>query len=90
MKITSLTADQLEKASVRISILDILDDGCKLSVSELHEQLNIEQSTASHHLGILKDKGILVSKREGKKIFYFIKDRNFNKIIECVGTCACL
>ena len=99
MKITSLTSDQLEKASamlkaiahpVRIAILDQLEDSRKLSVSELHESLNIEQSTASHHLGIMKDKGILVSKREGKKIFYFIKDKNFNKIIECVGSCACL
>ena len=99
MKITSLTSDQLEKASamlkaiahpVRIAILDQLEDGRKLSVSELHESLNIEQSTASHHLGIMKDKGILVSKREGKKIFYFIKDTHFNKIIECVGSCACL
>ena len=99
MKITSLTTEQLEKASamlkaiahpVRIAILDHLEDGRKLSVSDLHELLKIEQSTASHHLGIMKDKGILISKREGKKIFYFIKDKNFNKIVECVGSCACL
>ena len=98
MKITSLTADQLEKASgmlkaiahpVRISILDILDDGCKLSVSELHEQLNIEQSTASHHLGILKDKGVLGSKREGKNTYYYIKNEHLSNVIECINKCAC-
>jgi len=99
MKITSLTPVQLEKASImlkaiahpiRIEILNYLEDGKKLSVSQLHELLNIEQSTTSHHLGIMKDKGILVSKREGKKIFYYIKDDNFNKIIDCVANCACL
>jgi DNA-binding transcriptional ArsR family regulator len=99
MKITSLTPFQLEKASiilkaiahpVRIAILNHLDEGRKLSVSQLHELLNLEQSTTSHHLGIMKDKGILVSKREGKKIYYYIKDDSFNKIIDCVGNCACL
>jgi DNA-binding transcriptional ArsR family regulator len=99
MKITALTSAQLEKASImlkaiahptRIAILNHLEDGKKLSVSELHKLLNIEQSTTSHHLGIMKDKGILISKREGKKIFYYIKDENFNKIIDCVGNCACI
>jgi DNA-binding transcriptional ArsR family regulator len=99
MNITSLTPAQLERASImlkaiahpiRIAILNHLDEGRKLSVSQLHELLNIEQSTTSHHLGIMKDKGILVSKREGKKIFYYIKDDSFNKIIDCVGNCACL
>jgi ArsR family transcriptional regulator, virulence genes transcriptional regulator len=99
MKITSLTPGQLEKASnmlkaiahpIRIAILNHLEDGKKLSVSQLHNLLKIEQSTTSHHLGIMKDKGILNSKREGKKIFYYIKDESFNKIIDCVGNCACL
>jgi DNA-binding transcriptional ArsR family regulator len=99
MKITALTPAQLEKASImlkaiahpiRIAILNHLEEGKKLSVSQLHELLNIEQSTTSHHLGIMKDRGILVSKREGKKIFYYIKDDSFNKIIDCVGNCACL
>lgn len=99
MKITSLTPAQLEKASamlkaiahpIRIAILNHLEEGKKLSVSQLHELLNIEQSTASHHLGIMKDKGILISKRVGKNIYYYIKDDNFNTIIDCVGNCACL
>jgi DNA-binding transcriptional ArsR family regulator len=99
MKVTSLTPGQLEKASImlkaiahptRIAILNYLEDGSKMSVSQLHELLNIEQSTTSHHLGIMKDKGILLSKREGKKIFYYTKDNSFNKIIDCVGNCACI
>ena len=98
MKFTDLTPDQLEAAAnmlkaiahpVRISILNCLDKGKKLTVSEIHETLKIEQAAASHHLGILKDKGVLSSKRDGKNTYYFLKHDNFSNIIECVSKCSC-
>ena len=98
MNITALTPEQLDKAAnmlkamahpVRIAILNFLDDGKKLSVTEIHELLNIEQSTTSHHLGILKDKGVLGSLREGKNTYYFLKHDNLSGIVECVSNCAC-
>lgn len=98
MQFEELTAEQLEKAAnilkaiahpMRITILKHLDGGKMLTVTEIHELLGIEQSTTSHHLGILKDKGVLVSKREGKNTYYYIKNENLNKIIECVSKCAC-
>ena len=98
MNISSLTPEQLDKAAnmlkamahpVRIAILNFLDDGKKLSVTEIHELLNIEQSTTSHHLGILKDKGVLGSIREGKNTYYFLKHDNLSGIVECVSNCAC-
>ncbi len=98
MKFTELTAEQADRAAnilkalahpIRISILDYLDEGKKLNVKEIHELLGIEQSTTSHHLGILKDKGVLSSKREGKNTYYYIKDENLSKIIECLSKCAC-
>ena len=55
---------------MRISIISLLEDGRKMTVTEIHEKLQIEQSTTSHHLGILKDKGVLSSKREGKDTLY--------------------
>lgn len=98
MKFEGLTAEQLEKAAnllkaiahpMRIAILKYLDDGRQLNVTEIHEHLNIEQSTTSHHLGILKDKGILGSKREGKNTYYYIKNEHLSSIIECVHKCTC-
>jgi DNA-binding transcriptional ArsR family regulator len=97
MHFNDLTPEQLEKAAgmlkaiahpVRIAILNLLEEGKKLSVTELHIMLKIEQSTASHHLGILKDKGVLTSKREGKNTFYFLKHENLTNIIECVSKCS--
>jgi DNA-binding transcriptional ArsR family regulator len=75
---------------MRLSILGHLSEGEEFTVTQIHQLLKIEQSTASHHLGILKDKGILNSRREGKKRFYSIKNKNLKKLVECVGTCACL
>ena len=54
----------------RLSIIKYLDNGKKLSVTEIHTLLDIEQSTTSHHLGILKDKGVLGSIRDGKNSYY--------------------
>ena len=98
MKFKGLTAEQLEKAAnmlkaiahpMRIAILEYLEDGKKLTVTEIHEYLQIEQSTTSHHLGILKDKGVLGSKREGKNTYYFIRNENLSSIVDCISKCTC-
>ena len=92
-----LTPDQLEQAAnmlkaiahpMRIAILNYLEEGKKLTVTELHELLKIEQSTTSHHLGILKDKGVLLSKRDGKNTYYYLKHDNLRQIVECVSKCC--
>ena len=99
MKFDKLSPEELEKAAnmlkaiahpMRIAILNYLDDGKKMTVTEIHELLQIEQSTTSHHLGILKDKGVLSSKREGKNTFYFLKHDKLSNIVDCISQCACL
>ena len=98
MQFENLTAEQLEKVAgmlkaiahpMRIAILKHLDGGKQLTVTEIHALLGIEQSTTSHHLGILKDKGVLISKRDGKNTYYSIKNENLSNIIDCVAKCAC-
>jgi DNA-binding transcriptional ArsR family regulator len=98
MKINALTIDQLEKAAsmlkaishpVRIAILNQLDNGRKLTVTEIHEALGIEQSAASHHLGILRDKDVLTAKRDGKNTYYYYKHDRLNDLIDCISKCAC-
>jgi len=98
MNLLELKPEQLEKASnmlkalahpVRIAILNLLQEGTKLTVTEIHENLNIEQSTASHHLGILKDKNVLASKRDGKNTYYFLKHDELSQVIECISKCSC-
>ncbi|MCD6202015.1 MAG: helix-turn-helix transcriptional regulator [Bacteroidales bacterium] len=89
-----LSLEQLERATnilkaiahpMRISILNYLEEKGSLTVTEIHNLLGIEQSTTSHHLGILKDKGVLASKREGKNTYYFLKYDNINQILDCIS-----
>ncbi len=96
MSISDLNIDKLESVAnmlkaiahpMRIAILNMLESGNKMTVSEIHQKLGLEQSSTSHHLGILKDKGVLSSKREGKNTYYFLKHENFAKVIDCVGNC---
>ena len=98
MDFQELDIDRLETAAnmlkamahpMRIAILKHLESGKKLTVTEIHELLGIEQSTTSHHLGILKDKGVLCSKREGKNTFYFLKHNILSQIVDCLHRCAC-
>ncbi len=97
MDINKLNPDNLERAAgilkaiahpVRISIIGCLQSGNKKSVTEIHNLIGIEQSTASHHLGILKDKGVLSSRREGKNTFYFIRNEHILPLLSCIGDCC--
>jgi DNA-binding transcriptional ArsR family regulator len=97
MESKELSPESLERAAgmlkaiahpVRITIVGYLEDGEKRTVTEIHKQLGIEQSTASHHLGILKDKGVLLSKREGKNTLYYLKHENLKTILSCVSSCC--
>lgn len=98
VEFSKLDADRLETAAsmlkaiahpMRIAILKHLEGGKKLTVTQIHELLGIEQSTTSHHLGILRDKGVLCSKREGKNTYYYLKYEVLSQIVECLETCTC-
>ena len=97
MERIELTPENLEKAAnmlkaiahpMRISIIGCLEDGKRHSVTEIHSKLGIEQATTSHHLGILRDKGVLSSKREGKNIYYFLKHETLKVLLNCVSGCC--
>lgn len=53
----------------RLTILDFLKDGEKCAC-EIHPKINLSQNLSSHHLKVLKDIGLLKSRREGIKILY--------------------
>ena len=74
---------------MRIAILKHLEGGKRLTVTQIHDLLGIEQSTTSHHLGILRDKGVLCARREGKNTFYFLKYEILSQIVDCLESCTC-
>jgi len=75
---------------LRISIISLLVNEDKLCVNDICERLDSEQSLTSHHLKHMKLSGILGSKREGKKIFYYLKLKEVVTVIDCMNKCEVL
>jgi DNA-binding transcriptional ArsR family regulator len=74
----------------RIAIVQLLAAQESLSVTEISDKLNVEQSLLSHHLSGMKLKGILSSTRDGKNIFYSLKMREVIDVIQCLAGCTFL
>ncbi len=62
----------------RLQILNTLRNG-ELSVHQVIEKTGLLQANVSQHLSFLKNQRILVSRRDGKNIYYSISDK---RIIE--------
>jgi DNA-binding transcriptional ArsR family regulator len=97
MEFNELNPEILHKASVmlkamahpaRIGIVSLLEDGKKHSVTEIHSKLGIGQSVASHHLVILRDRGVLASCREGKNIYYYLRHASLSNMLKSLSDCC--
>lgn len=70
---------------VRLRILaGLLQDEC--NVAGIQQSLGIPQSTISQHLRILKDRGILRARQEGRRRCYRVADRRVRRILEILAT----
>ena len=72
---------------VRLKVVCLLGSHERLSVSDICRLVDCEQSLVSHHLNLLKLKGVLGSVREGKNIFYFLVMPEILGVLDCVGSC---
>ncbi len=70
----------------RIHILRSLRDGEK-TVNELAKIAGITQANASQHLAILRQFGLLQTRREGSSIYYSITDHRIIEACELVRSC---
>jgi DNA-binding transcriptional ArsR family regulator len=59
----------------RFRILRLLYKHKYLKVKQIYKALNMEQSVASLHLSILRRSGLVINKRKGQSVYYFI---NYN------------
>lgn len=65
----------------RLHIVKLLKDG-PLCVCKILPQLESEQSNTSQHLAILKNQGIVESKKDGSMVIYNIKNPEVYKMID--------
>jgi len=79
---TSLTANALKAMAhpLRWKILCTLGDR-ELSVGEIVDQTGTSQSNISQHLEQLRNKNIVVSRKEANRIFYRIRNRQLLDLI---------
>lgn len=73
----------------RLAIIHLLEKKEKMSVSEICAALQSEQSLTSHHLQNMKLKGILSSQKEGRHIYYSLKEKDVTRIMTCLENCGC-
>jgi len=63
----------------RMKILLLFIDGQERTVNQISELVELEQSTTSEHLTLLKQNGLLLSRKSGKEVYYH-PDKN--KIVQ--------
>ncbi|PCJ20028.1 MAG: transcriptional regulator [Candidatus Cloacimonadota bacterium] len=90
-------AEHIENASralkvlahpARLKILCVLKEG-EQNVRCLEEYTGLAQATLSQHLSVLKDRGVLVSKRKGNFSYYNVKNENIIKLFNQIQETFC-
>lgn len=70
----------------RLQIVQMLHSHSSMNVTDIHTQLDIEQAVASHHLRIMKDKGIVQVKRDGKNSVYSLTDEKYYQVLALLSS----
>ena len=73
---------------LRLRILCILGDQ-EVSVQEIVECVGTSQSNISQHLAILRDKGILASRKDANRVFYRVGDARTLRLIDMMQDVFC-
>lgn len=58
----------------RLEIMNVLRDR-ELTVSQILEQMTISNTNLSQHLSVMKNQGVLESRREGQHVYYYISNK---------------
>jgi ArsR family transcriptional regulator len=73
---------------LRLKILCTLGDR-EFSVQDIVEQVGTSQSNISQHLAILRDKGILVCRKDANRVYYRVEDARTLRLIEIMRDVFC-
>ncbi|HVJ08726.1 MAG TPA: metalloregulator ArsR/SmtB family transcription factor [Acidisarcina sp.] len=66
---------------LRIRILDELRNG-EAGVNELSSRLDVEQSTLSQHLALLRARDLVVARKNGLNVFYSVRDKDIFRLLD--------
>ena len=66
---------------LRISILDALRDG-EMTVNEISQLFEVEAANASQQLAILRNRNIVIARKEGSSVYYSVSDKTVFKLLD--------
>lgn len=72
----------------RLMLLCALVDG-ELSVGALNERVNLSQSALSQHLAVLREDGLVQTRREAQTIYYSVPDGPALQIVSILHSTYC-
>jgi len=72
----------------RLMIMCVLSEG-EVSVGQLNERIKLSQSALSQHLAVLREQGLVQTRRESQTIFYRLEDTAAMTIIELLHEVYC-
>ena len=73
---------------LRQRIIDLLETGETMTVTDIYIKLRLEQSVASQHLAILRRAGVVITERQGKFIYYSLNHERLEQISKLVEDLA--
>ena len=73
---------------LRLKILCTLGDR-EVSVQDIAGHVGTSQSNISQHLGILRDKGVLMSRKDANRVFYHVGDARTLRLIGMMRELFC-
>ncbi len=73
---------------IRKQIIKLLQEGARITVTEIFKKIKTEQSVASQHLAILRRADILNTQRNGKYIFYYINEHRLAETHDLINELA--
>lgn len=73
---------------LRLKILCVLA-GNELSVQEIVDNVGTSQSNISQHLAILRDKGVLATRKDANRVYYRIGDQRTLKLVGMMRDVFC-
>ncbi len=73
---------------LRLKILCTLGDQ-EISVQDIVESVGTSQSNISQHLAILRDKGILDSRKDANRVYYRVGDERTLRLIDMMRQVFC-
>ena len=73
---------------LRLKILCTLGEK-EVSVQDIVDQVGTSQSNISQHLAILRDKGILDSRKDANRVFYRVSDARLLQLVAMMRNVFC-